>query len=90
MTWNTVLDYAREYATKKGPHKAKRWLKHEFNRYFDWHEKEVLSGRMVSFGGQTGSNFNRSVMVGRIYLDIRPDLNEQEAKRLFDTLCQFV
>ena len=83
-----VVQYAREYATRKGNHQGELWLRDEFNDYFKWHEQQVEAGRLPSFGGMTGSRFNREVMAGQIELELRPNLSDLEANRLRATLDQ--
>lgn len=84
--WDEVLRYAREYATGNGLHKSEPWVRDAFNEYFALHEKEVEAGRVMSFGGLSGSTHNREVMAEKVYLELRDSLDDGEAKRLRDTL----
>ncbi len=84
--WDEVLRYAREYATGNGLHKSEPWVRDAFNEYFALHEKAVEAGRVMSFGGLSGSTHNREVMAEKVYLELRDDLNDREAPRLRETL----
>ncbi len=84
--WDEVLRYAREYATGNGLHKSEPWVRDAFNDYFTHHEEQVEAGRVMSFGGLSGSTHNREVMAEKVYLELRDSLDDGEAKRLRDTL----
>lgn len=65
-----LLEIAKEYATGRGMRSGYRWLQDGFNEYFEKHEELVEKGKAASFGGATGSKFNREVLAGQIALEL--------------------
>lgn len=86
--WNEVLDFATEYATKKGLHTGIKWLEDSFNEYLEMADKTLGYG----MGGQTGSIHNREVLAERIVLALGPFvggrhvLDEQQLAKLKESL----
>ena len=90
--WNEVLDFATEYATKKGLHTGIKWLEDSFNEYLEMSEKTPGYG----IGGQPGSRHNREVLAQRIVLALGPFvgsrhiLDEEQLANLKDSLKEIV
>lgn len=90
--WNEVLDFATEYATKKGLHTGIKWLEDSFNEYLEMTDNTPGYG----IGGQPGSRHNREVLAQRIVLALGPFvggrhiLDEQQLTKLKDSLKEIV
>lgn len=91
--WAEVLDFAREHATGTGMHKGYKWLQDAYEEYLEMSEE--VGG--FNMGGQLGSDYNRTVLAGRIaramrysydkeYGKVRIDLNDEQIDKLTDTL----
>ena len=82
--WAEILQYAREHATGKGLHKGYRWLQDAYEEYFNDHEERVEKGTMMSFGGASFSDHNRTVFAAQIARSLRYNENGYEGARLTD------
>lgn len=90
--WNEVLDFATEYATKKGLHTGIKWIEDSFNEYLEMTDNTPGFG----MGGQPGGIHNREVLAKRIVLALGPfvggrhALDQQQLARLKDSLNDIV